>query len=169
MTEKAKGFTHDDKKNKTVDWWTPPWIFNALGLSFDLDPCSPKGGVPWIPVKEHISLPDDGLLHPWYGLVWLNPPYGDKTPNWLEKMHNYRNGISLVFARTDCLWFHDYVAKADAILYLKGRVKFIDGLGLTKGGGSRLWFNACCLGSHLSRSFNKNAGFRFVGIANRPE
>jgi hypothetical protein len=47
----------------------------------------------------------------------------------LEKMHYHRQGVALVFARTDCKWFHDYVAKADAILFLKGRVKFVDGLG----------------------------------------
>ena len=38
--------------------------------------------------------------------------------------------------RTDCAWFHDYVAKADAILFLKGRVKFVDGLGVSGGNGA---------------------------------
>ena len=42
----------------------------------------------------------------------------------------------MVFARTDCKWFHDYVAKADAILFLSGRVKFVDGLGVTRGSGA---------------------------------
>ena len=68
--------------------------------------------------------------------VWLNPPYGKQTPQWLAKMHTHRNGIALLFARTDCAWFHDYVAKADAILFLKGRVKFVDGLGVSGGNGA---------------------------------
>jgi hypothetical protein len=51
-------------------------------------------------------------------------------------MHEYRNGISLVFARTDCRWYHDYVVNADGLLFLKGRVKFVDGLGVTKGSGA---------------------------------
>lgn len=51
-------------------------------------------------------------------------------------MHQHRNGIALVFARTDCAWFHDSVAKADAILFLKGRIKFVDGLCATKGSGA---------------------------------
>jgi hypothetical protein len=55
---------------------------------------------------------------------------------WLKKMHSHRNGIALVFARTDCAWFHESVAKADAILFLKGRVKFVDGLGATGGSGA---------------------------------
>jgi hypothetical protein len=51
-------------------------------------------------------------------------------------MHEHRNGICLVFARTDCKWFHDYVVKADAILFLKGRIKFVDGLGVTGEAGA---------------------------------
>jgi len=130
------GFTHEDKQNKTVDWYTPPWVFEKLGIMFDLDPCQPVLGVPWIPTKRRYTEVDDGLIQPWEECVWLNPPYGKHTSQWLEKMHNHRNGIALVFARTDCAWFHSFVAKADAILFLKGRVRFVDGLGLTKGQGA---------------------------------
>lgn len=136
MTEKAMGFTHDNKNNATVDWWTPAWVFEELGLVFDLDPASPLGGVPWIPVKKHYALPQDGLSLPWEGRVWLNPPYGKHTGDWLEKMHFHRQGIALVFARTDCRWFHDYVARADGMLFLKGRVSFVDGFGATKSQGA---------------------------------
>lgn len=51
-------------------------------------------------------------------------------------MHEHKNGISLVFSRTDCAWFHESVAKADAILFLRGRIKFVDGLGVTGGSGA---------------------------------
>lgn len=134
--EKAKGFTHDKKDNATVDWYTPSWIFEELGITFDLDPCAPAGGVPWIPAKNSFSMTDDGLKQPWLGCVWLNPPYGVHTPEWLKKMHKHRDGMALLFARTDCKWFHDYCTKADAILFLKGRVSFVDGLGKTGGGGA---------------------------------
>jgi len=133
---KKMGFAHDSVENKSVDWYTPKHIFDSLGLQFDLDPCSPTGGVPWIPAKTVYSLPLDGLSAPWKGLVWLNPPYGKHTGAWLNKMHQHRNGIALVFARTDCAWFHDSVAHADAILFLKGRIKFVDGLGITGGSGA---------------------------------
>lgn len=133
---KAKGFTHDNKDNISVDWFTPSWIFEELGLEFDLDPASPEGGVPWIPTKAYYTEKDNGLLQPWTGRIWLNPPYGKHTSAWLEKMHHHRDGVALVFARTDCKWFHNYVAKANAILFLKGRVKFVDGLGATGGGGA---------------------------------
>jgi hypothetical protein len=136
--EKVKriGFTHDDKNNKTVDWWTPPWVFEYLGETFDLDVSAPDGGVPWIPANNYFTVEDDGLTQPWHGFVWCNPPYGPYTPQWMAKFAEHKNGIALVFARTDCKWFHDYCVKADAILFLKGRVQFIDGLGKTKGGGA---------------------------------
>ena len=133
---KPSGFTHDKKENLSVDWYTPKWVFDEMGVEFDLDPCAPKGGVPWIPAKRSLSLEDDGLTQPWEGLVWLNPPYGKHTPLWLEKMHKHRNGVALLFARTDCIWFHKYCATADAVLFLKGRIAFVDGLGKTGGGGA---------------------------------
>lgn len=130
------GFAHESHVNQSVDWYTPKWIFDELGLMFDLDPCQPIGGISWIPTKKFYTIEDDGLVSPWSGLVWCNPPYGKHTSDWLKKMHQHRNGVSLVFARTDCKWFHDYVAKADAILFLSGRIKFVDGLGKTGGSGA---------------------------------
>jgi phage N-6-adenine-methyltransferase len=135
MTEK-KGFTHDSVANKTVEWYTPKWIFNALNLKFDLDPCHPEEKLDWIPAAKHYSEKDNGLIQEWTGRIWLNPPYGKHTSEWLAKMHDHRNGIALVFARTDCKWFHDYCTKADAILFIKSRVKFIDGLGVTSKSGA---------------------------------
>jgi hypothetical protein len=111
-------------------------VFNRLGLTFDLDPCQPPEGVAWIPAKHRYTIADDGLTSPWSGRVWLNPPYGKHTAAWLKKMHQHRNGVALVFARTDCAWFHESIAKADAILFLRGRIKFVDGLGLTGGSGA---------------------------------
>jgi hypothetical protein len=133
---KAKGFTHDSVANKSVDWYTPEWIFNDLGLEFDLDPAAPTGGVEWIPAKQHYDIYTDGLVSEWFGRVWLNPPYGKNTGEWLRLMHLHKNGVALVFNRTDCKWFHDYVSKADAILFLQGRVKFVDGLGVTSNNGA---------------------------------
>lgn len=130
------GFTHESHVNKTIEWYTPPWIFIKLGLKFDLDPASPKEPVSWIPADKTYSIADDGLIQPWKGLVWLNPPYGSHTSAWLKRMHQHRNGVALVFSRTDCRWYHDYVAKADAILFLKGRVSFVDADGVTEGRGA---------------------------------
>jgi hypothetical protein len=111
-------------KIQSVDWWTPPEIFQKLGIEFDIDVASPIGGVDWIPAKKYFTEQDDGLIQDWEGTVWMNPPYGKFTANWLEKFVNHKDGIALVFARTDTLWFHNFAAKADALLFTKGRLAF---------------------------------------------
>lgn len=106
------------------DWYTPPYIFDALGLEFDLDPCAPPGGVPWIPAAHHYSEVDDGLLQPWFGRVWLNPPYSDPYP-WVERLVAHDDGIALIPADTAGKNFHRWVPTADLICFVKDRVTFL--------------------------------------------
>lgn len=122
----SKGFTHESTKNESKEWYTPVYIFDALSIGFNLDPCSPGADVvPWIPALHHYTVEDDGLIKEWSGSVWMNPPYGSDTPRWMNKLCNHGNGIALVFARTDTRWFHAYVPRADAICFIKGRIQFI--------------------------------------------
>ena len=123
-----QGLTHESTRNKTVEWYTPKYIFDAIDLQFDLDPCSPgKDIVPWVPAKECYAIANgqDGLMLPWAGNVWMNPPYGKHTPVWLERLALHGTGIALLFSRTDAKWFHDFVSIADAICFVKGRTQFI--------------------------------------------
>lgn len=121
-----KGFTHESTNNESKEWYTPKYIFDALGIKFDLDPCSPgKDIVSWIPAERHLTMADDGLSMQWHGNVFINPPYGNDTPAWLAKLSKHGQGIALVFARTDTRWFHNYVSQSDAICFLKGRVHFV--------------------------------------------
>jgi DNA N-6-adenine-methyltransferase (Dam) len=130
------GFTHESQAAMTTSWYTPRHIFEMLNLEFDLDPCAPQGGVPWIPAKNHYALPQDGLALPWDGLVWCNPPYGKETQLWLKKLAEHGDGIGLAMSRTDTKWFHDCANSADCLLFLKGRIKFVDGLEQTGGSGN---------------------------------
>lgn len=111
----------------SVEWYTPPRVFTALGLRFDLDPCAPVGGVPWLPADRHYSKTDDGLSRPWRGRVWLNPPYGTQTVEWIERLARHGNGIALVFARTDTGWAQQAIGSADAVCLIAGRLSFIAG------------------------------------------
>lgn len=128
------GFTHESAAAETVEWYTPPHVFAALGLVFGLDPCHPAARLPWVPAYETYHLPDDGLALPWFGSVWCNPPYGPETARWLKRMHEHRNGVALVFARTDARWFHDYAVPADALCFVQGRLKFVGPDGKPKPG-----------------------------------
>ncbi len=109
------------------EWYTPPKVFDKLQTTFDLDVAAPKGGVPWIPATDHYYKEIDGLIQPWYGFVWCNPPYGKNTGIWLKKFIEHGNGIALVFSRTDTIWFHDYATQADILCFIKARLKFYKG------------------------------------------
>lgn len=139
----VKGFTHESVFIESKEWYTPPRIFDALGIEFDLDPASPgKHIVSWIPAERHLTIAEDGLNSKWEGRVWLNPPYGRlDTPTWLAKLVKHRDGIALVFSRTDTEWFHKYVPQADAICFVRGRISFIKATGVighNPGAGSML-------------------------------
>ena len=106
------------------EWLTPPEIIEALG-TFDLDPCSPGDRRPWDTAKTHYSLPNDGLKMPWYGRVWCNPPYGAIAEKWLQRCADHGNAIALIFARTETEMFFNHVwQRADAVLFIKGRLYF---------------------------------------------
>jgi hypothetical protein len=119
------GGHHQPIEGRTNEWYTPPHVFEALGLEFDLDPCAPPGGVPWVPARRHYSIEDDGLTQPWEGRCWVNPPYGPHASLWMRRLAAHGNGIGLVFARTDTAWFHSTVPAADAVCFLEGRLNFL--------------------------------------------
>lgn len=123
----SAGFTHESSRARSVEWYTPPWIFEELAIEFDLDPCHPVKKLPWIPVKNTFNRFDNGLLQSWNGRVWLNPPYGKETGQWMRRLAGHGNGIALVFSRTDTNWFHESIARADAVLFIEGRIDFVDG------------------------------------------
>lgn len=124
MKRKGMG-SHTLPKNGEYDLWlTPPALLHMLG-PFDLDPCACPEPRPWPTANRHICLPDDGLSANWRGRVWLNPPYGEHTGAWLEKMADYKKGLALVFARTDTEMWHRWVwPLAHSILFLAGRLNF---------------------------------------------
>ncbi len=123
---------HQSARMKNDEWLTPPEILAKLG-TFDLDPCSPTVR-PWPTAKTHFALPRDGLLIPWFGRVWCNPPFGARGTNtaqhWLAKLANHGNGIALIPARTETAMFYDCVwNRAQAVCFLRGRPHFhrVDG------------------------------------------
>lgn len=111
----------------TDTWFTPPAIIEALGgpSSFDLDPCSPAHR-PWPTAKQHYSAEQNGLLLPWFGRVWLNPPYSRSLlGRFMARMAEHGRGIALVFARTDTEVFHRHIWEVAAgLLFLRGRLQF---------------------------------------------
>jgi len=110
-------------RGETDVWLTPPDFLRTLG-SFDLDPCACDEPRPWATAARHIVAAEDGLSQSWAGRVWLNPPYGAATGRWLARLADHGDGIALVFARTDTAWFQEIAPRADALLFLSGRLTF---------------------------------------------
>lgn len=133
VNSKIGGFTHDrDLVNGKEEWLTPPELIKALG-NFDLDPCAPINR-PWSTAKNHFTIQENGLIRPWTGRVWCNPPYGPKTGEWMGRCSAHGNVTALIFARTETRQFFDYIwPKAKAVCFLKGRLSFYHVNG-TKGG-----------------------------------
>lgn len=109
--------------NTTVEWLTPPELVKSLG-EFDLDPCTPLNP-PFVHANLNYNIKDDGLSKEWLGRIYMNPPYGKGMERWIEKLKIHGNGIALIFARTETKCFFNHIwDDADAVLFVKGRIKF---------------------------------------------
>jgi hypothetical protein len=122
---------------------TPKWLLEHLyeAFEFDLDPCSDKGTYDNPNVRAFTHYTIKGLERPWFGVVFMNPPYGREIPKWfsraangIRKQQDYKNCgmlgpgtvVCLVPARTDTQWWHNHIRKASFAVFIKGRLKFGD-------------------------------------------
>lgn len=110
-------------KGTTDVWLTPLEVIDNLGGNFDLDPCAHPGHC-----TAKTAYYDRGLEQPWFGNVWLNPPYSE-VGVWIDKIIEHGNGTALVFARTDTQWAQRAMKAATSIFFIKGRLKFLRGDG----------------------------------------
>ena len=131
-------YTHAGNTSSHHAWQTPQEIllplYSVFG-TFDLDPCSPTNTRRTAPVKArvHYTADDDGLSLPWFGDVFVNPPYGREIPHWIAKAHrevelgNAQTVVALIPARTDTAYWHEHVATQADVFFLRGRLKFGQG------------------------------------------
>lgn len=114
------------------DWSTPDYLFEYLDKRFGPFILDPAATCENSKCSRFYTPNDDGLSKSWKGeRVFINPPYGrNVTGKWVKKAYEEcQNGNTevtmLLPSRTDTLWMHQYCMKADTILFIKGRVKFI--------------------------------------------
>lgn len=109
---------------------TPINLFNQLDAEFHftLDPAASDDNHK---VDRYFTEKDDGLSKPWSGeRVFCNPPYGKTLGRWVKKAFDevYRGQCPLVVmlipARTDTLWFHNYIYHKAEVRFIKGRLRF---------------------------------------------
>ena len=111
-----------------VDWSTPWWLIQRCEKewgTFALDVCATAAN---FKAPNYFTPDQNGLIQAWRGLCWMNPPYGRDIGQWVckAKHESYlgANVIALLPARTDTSWWHQYVAHATEILFLRGRIRF---------------------------------------------
>ena len=123
----------------TDDWATPQETFDELDAEFGfvLDPCASSTNHKcnsWYGLDHPDPQRRNGLSADWAtearllgGPVFMNPPYGRKIANWVEKANLTASAgttvVCLVPSRTDTRWFHSHCI-GNELRFLKGRLKF---------------------------------------------
>ena len=116
-----------DVADTSDDYYTPPWIFDAAGLVFDMDVAAPIDPARRLcPARRYLTPVEDGLEQHWEGLVWMNPPYS-RLQAWVDKFTGYPTGLALVPGYQTNLNVGSILRAADAVAFLS--VKFMTPLG----------------------------------------
>ncbi len=130
--------------NSSVDmgWQTPESFLELVRAvkPIAFDPCTVSSN----PTKAAFYCPHDEGYNSlevnwaealWWkdlpkGLTFVNPPYGDELPAWIEKVvTEARAGVEqilLVPSRTDTRWYAKAFLHASCTLHWAGRIQFLD-------------------------------------------
>ena len=128
----------------TNEWYTPELYVNAVRRvmnGIDLDPASCERANQIVRAKHIYTKDDDGLAKPWFGRVFLNPPYGkcgreSNQSAWSKKFideyvcGNIDQGILLVNATPGNKWFVRLWGYP--ICFVSRRIGFISADGVTR-------------------------------------
>ncbi len=117
-------FGAEQEVSTSDDYYTPEWVFETLGIEFDIDVAMPPGGVPWIPAKRFYTKADNGLAQPWEGRVWMNPPFSDYS-SWAHKFIEHGNGIALGSVGVLTTWGTLFWEQSLAICLLPKQMQFV--------------------------------------------
>jgi DNA N-6-adenine-methyltransferase (Dam) len=112
---------------KSNEWYTPSKYIEAARSvmgSIDLDPASCELANRTVCASNYYTKEQNGLVLPWYGNVWLNPPFGRQNPSETDhgggksliqlyiskliteyKKGNINEAVLLTMPKTDTAWF----------------------------------------------------------------
>jgi len=122
-------YVHPGNSSTSANWETPQALLEPLYSMFgvfDLDPCSPTSNGHTAPVRAnvHYTEDDDGLSLPWFGTVYMNPPYGRSLSQWTAKAKaeveqgNAEMVVGLLPARPDTSYWHRDIAGSASVCFL---------------------------------------------------
>jgi ParB family chromosome partitioning protein len=125
---------HVSNNSGKYEWHTPKKFVDAarevMG-NIDLDPASSEIANKVIQADIIFTEQDSGLVHPWSGNIWMNPPYNNSlvrefTKKMVEDLPNINQACVLVNNATETRWFQHISGKCDMMCMVSGRIKFLD-------------------------------------------
>ena len=125
-------------KAQRTDWRTPPALFDKLAAEFgpfDLDPCGEHSSYASQRCADYWTT--GGMVLPWHGRVFVNPPYGRHLGLWVMKAvlsvqwGEATRVVALLPARTEVKWWQRYVmhqsGPGDSCIQVAALVRFLPG------------------------------------------
>jgi hypothetical protein len=166
---------HVSQSTGENEWYTPPVYIEAARAvmnGIDLDPASSKLAQETVQAGAYYSIDVDGLSKPWFGNVWLNPPYSkDLIGKFTERLRiafddgQVPQAVILVNNATDTVWFQKLASVASAFCFCAGRIKFNN----KRGEQQNSPLQGQCfiyLGEQSERFCNEFRGFGFCSTKN---
>ncbi len=114
------------QSSETPEWETPQWLFDILNkeFHFTLDVCASSKNHK---CSKYFTKKDNGLEQKWKSVCWMNPPYGRKIGEWMNKAKEESQDGALICclipARTDTDWWWENCLKGE-IRFIRGRLKW---------------------------------------------
>ena len=113
------------EEDERDNWRTPVLILehvmHAMG-DIDLDPCSDDDLS--VCAQSHFTNEQNGLVQPWHGRVFCNPPYS-QAEQWVDKFiaEDFVQGIILLPARPGSIWWQKLGSCLMCLVH--GRLTFV--------------------------------------------
>jgi len=120
------------KHTRDQENYTPEEIIECVKKvlgSINLDPASCELAQKIVNADKYFTEDDDGLKQPWFGNIFLNPPYQfpeieQFTNKLIEELPNINSAILLTNNNTDTKWFRKCAHNAQIICFTEGRINF---------------------------------------------
>jgi hypothetical protein len=120
--------------HESTEHYTPQYILDAVIAcmgAIDLDPASNSREIPNVPSARYYTVQDNGLVQPWEGRVFLNPPFGPGVEQWFSKLYQERSAgrttaaIVLWKSATETAAWKTLTAISCRVCFPSARIRFV--------------------------------------------